>query len=260
MSDLSLLTRADILKLRRRRGLMVLTGLLTVGVISLLYTAFELLALANSNNSGPRGGVASLDRSTFLIGLLASVAATLVGATAGGGDLDARVYRDLVVTGRSRWQLFAARIPAGLAIVLPFTIVAYTIAVGVSTFVAGPPPKPTLAVDLETGAWLVLSVAFYYVLAVGLSSVLGSRTYTIASILAFTLAITPLLSAVSLLGVARAAVPGVALRDLAPHGLRALLAQGSPVNVSVSVCVVVLVAWSAAFVLGGGHRDARRDA
>ena len=260
MNDLGLLIRADILKLRRRRGLMILTGLLTVGVISLLYTAFEILALANSNNSGPRGGVASLDRSTFLIGLLGSVAATLVGATAGAGDLDARVYRELVVTGRSRWQLFAARIPAGLAILAPFTLVAYAVAVGVSTFVAGPPPKPTAVVDIETGAWLLLSVGFYYLLALGLSSVLASRTYTIAGVLAFTLAITPLLSAVSLLGSARAAVPGVALRDLAPHGLRKLLAQGSPVNVSVLVCIVVLASWSAALVLGGGHRDARRDA
>ena len=255
-----LLVRADILKLRRRRGLLVLTGLLTVGVISILYGAFELLALANSNNSGPRGGTASLDRSTFIIGLLGAVAAAVVGATAGAGDLDARVYRDLVVTGRSRRQLFAARIPAGLTILLPFVVVAYAVAATVATTVAGPRPAPGVGVVVETGLWLLLSVTFYYLLSVGLACVLASRTYTIASLLAFTLALTPLLSAVGLLGKSRVAIPAVALRNLAPHGLRKLLESGSPVNVSAFLAAVVLVAWALLFGLGGGRRDERRDA
>src|SRR5438552_14078673 len=51
---------------------------------------------------------------------LSTVAAVLIGATAGAGDLGG-FFRNLVVTGRPRWSLFAARVPGGLALLLPMT-------------------------------------------------------------------------------------------------------------------------------------------
>ena len=54
------------------------------------------------------------------------LAAILIGVEAGTGDASAGVFRDLVVTGRSRLALFASRVPAALALCwLVITGVAY---------------------------------------------------------------------------------------------------------------------------------------
>ncbi len=63
------------------------------------------------------------------------VAATL-GCTAGSIDLTEGMFRHLVVTGRSRLALYLARIPAGLAIVVPFVAVGFAIICTVCVFAA----------------------------------------------------------------------------------------------------------------------------
>jgi hypothetical protein len=69
----------------------------------------------------------------FIFGFI--VAATL-GCTAGSIDLTEGVFRHLVVTGRSRLALYLARIPAGLAIVVPLVAVGFTIVCAVCVFAA----------------------------------------------------------------------------------------------------------------------------
>jgi hypothetical protein len=63
------------------------------------------------------------------------VAATL-GCTAGSVDLSEGMFRHLVVTGRSRLSLYLARIPAGLAIVVPLVAIGFTIVCTVCVFAA----------------------------------------------------------------------------------------------------------------------------
>ena len=63
------------------------------------------------------------------------VAATL-GCTAGSVDLTEGMFRHLVVTGRSRLALYLARIPAGLAIVVPMVAIGFTIVCAVCVFAA----------------------------------------------------------------------------------------------------------------------------
>jgi hypothetical protein len=63
------------------------------------------------------------------------VAATL-GCTAGSIDLTEGMFRHLVVTGRSRVALYLARIPAGLAIVVPLVAIGFTIVCAVCVFAA----------------------------------------------------------------------------------------------------------------------------
>jgi hypothetical protein len=63
------------------------------------------------------------------------VAATL-GCTAGSVDLTEGMFRHLVVTGRSRLALYFARIPAGLAIIVPMVAVGFTIVCAVCVFAA----------------------------------------------------------------------------------------------------------------------------
>ena len=62
--------------------------------------------------------------------------AATVGCTAGSRDLTEGMFRHLVVTGRSRLALYLARIPAGLAIVVPMVAIGYTIVCAVSVFAA----------------------------------------------------------------------------------------------------------------------------
>jgi hypothetical protein len=67
------------------------------------------------------------------------IGATL-GTAAGTTDLTDGMFRHLVVTGRSRLALYLARIPAGLAILLPLVAVAFTVLCLVTTFESGPQP------------------------------------------------------------------------------------------------------------------------
>jgi hypothetical protein len=122
------LLAADLLKLRRRRGLVVLTALLTVAAMTVTYGVIELLHVASPATHGPAGGVANLGHGAWVAAALGAVAAAIVGSIAGAGDLDSGVYRDLVVTGRSRLALFASRLSAGLAFLLPFTAAGYAVA------------------------------------------------------------------------------------------------------------------------------------
>ena len=46
------------------------------------------------------------------------MAGAIIGATAGGADIESGVFRDLVATGRSRTALFFSRVPAAWIITL----------------------------------------------------------------------------------------------------------------------------------------------
>ena len=69
----------------------------------------------------------------FVFGFI--VAATL-GCSAGSTDLTDGMFRHLVITGRSRLALYFARIPAGLAIVIPMVAAGFTIVCAVCVFAA----------------------------------------------------------------------------------------------------------------------------
>jgi len=99
------LVRAEFLKLRKRRGLVLSALVLTVVPMLVAYTV--LLSL-----EGPAGGMENFEPTMAVLGLLSVVTAILVGTTLGTGDVGAGVFRELVVTGRSRLALFAACPPA----------------------------------------------------------------------------------------------------------------------------------------------------
>ena len=63
------------------------------------------------------------------------LAAILIGVEAGTADSSAGVFRDLVVTGRSRLALFASRVPAALALCWSVIIAAYCPGCCSATFV-----------------------------------------------------------------------------------------------------------------------------
>ncbi len=241
------LVSADLLKLRKRRGLAVVTGVLTVGGVIVMFAIMELLHLANAAKYGPAGGVQNLGHAAMLVSAL------------GSGDLDAGVYRDLVVTGRSRVALYASRIPAGLVYLLPFVAAGYALAAVATVGFAGSLSAPSTYLLAVTGLWAILQVTFYYLLALGLSSLLG-RSYTIGTVLAWRLALTPILASITVLGVVRELVPGVALERLAPAALGEAVRQGPLIGMSTAAVAAVLVVWTAVALGVGAWRDATRDA
>ena len=125
------------MELRKRRGLMIALILVTIGIPT-LFLVIRLLAHAFDPTSyGPAGGSdifnALVAGVLYVFGFI--VAATL-GCTAGSVDLTEGMFRHLVVTGRSRLALYLARIPAGLAIVVPVVAVGFTIVCAVCVFAA----------------------------------------------------------------------------------------------------------------------------
>jgi len=254
------LLRADILKFRRRRGLAVVVGVLTIVAITLTYAIIELFHVANAAKYGAAGGLDNLANGTNLVATLGAAAAAIVGGVAAVGDRDAGVYRDLVVTGRSRVALLLSRMLGGLAYLLPFVAGAFAIACVASVALRGNLAAPSLHVMVADGLWTLLSVTFYYLVSFGVACLTGSRSYTIGIVLAFRLALTPLLASISALGIVRELVPGSALTHIAPASLTQAVSQGAVVPMSIGATAAVLVAWTMLSLVLGGLRDVRRDA
>ena len=254
------LVTAEILKLRKRRGLVITTFAFTVGATAVIYAILAILHSTNAAKHGPAGGVANLGHSLLLQTMFAGVCATLVGTTAGAGDLSAGVFKELVVTGRSRRALFAARIPGGLAFLLPIVALAYAVAAVASVVFAGSLGTPSVALLAESGAWVLLFSSYWFALALGISSLVGSRSTTIGVLVALQLAFAPILASITMLGAGRDAIPGTALTRLAPHAVRAHAVQGVAPPMSVAAAVLALTL-TVAIVLGlGARRTTTRDA
>jgi len=253
------LISADLLKLRRRRGLVAVTALLTIGATTITYGIIELLHVASPATHGPAGGIANLGHGAWVATVFGAVAAAIVGSMAGSGDLEAGVYRDLVVTGRSRLALYRSRLRGGLVFLLPFVAAGYAIAGLASVLFAGSHPLPNVSLLVTTGLWALLQVTFYYLLAFGIACLLGSRSYTIGILLAFRLALTPILASISTIGIVRELLPGVALQGLTPAALGNNAQQGPTIPMSIAAIAAVLIVWAVAAVAAGAWRDTRRD-
>ena len=128
---------ARVMELRKRRGLMITLSALTIGIPALFLVIRLLLHAFVPKSYGPAGGFGVF--SSLVAGVLyvfAFIAAAVLGATAGCKDVDDGMFRQLVVTGRSRVALYLARIPAGLAIVVPMVALAFTVICAVCAFSA----------------------------------------------------------------------------------------------------------------------------
>jgi ABC-type transport system involved in multi-copper enzyme maturation permease subunit len=254
------LVRADFLKLRKSRGLVVTASLMTIGVMVVFYGVLEVLHVVNAAKYGPAGGTINLGHAMFVLYTVGPVAAILVGTAIGAMDLTSGVFRELVVTGRSRVALFASRIPGGLALVVPLVLASIAIMVASATGLAGSEAAPSTTLVIETAVWLVAAIGFYFLLAVGVASVLGSRAQTIGILLAWQLAIMPLLIGIPNLGWGRDILPGSTLGHLAPTSMHHELGPAGHLPVSTTTAVLAAVAWIAVALAAGAWRTAKRDA
>jgi hypothetical protein len=117
-----------LMELRRRRGLMATLVLVTVGVPAVFLLVRLVLHAIAPKTYGPAGGYDIFTGLTAgLLYVFGFIVAAALGCTAGSVDLSDGMFRHLVVTGRSRLALYLARIPAGLAIIVPLVAIGYTV-------------------------------------------------------------------------------------------------------------------------------------
>jgi hypothetical protein len=243
------LVGAEFLKLRRRRALLSASVALIVAPVLLSYALGAVLHAADPARYEPAGGAASLADALHTLTQIGAVAFVLIGVSAGGGDLAAGVFRELVLTGRSRLALFAARLPGGLALLLALVALSFAIAAAASMALAAPGRAPGAGLLLRDAAWLALAATVTFCLALGVASLLDSRATAVGLLLAWQLAVAPLLLQS---GKVDFLLPGAALERLQPGGPGASL--------SPATAVLVLAAWTLLPLGAGAWRTHTRDA
>jgi hypothetical protein len=132
------LIRTKRLEMRKRRGLMVVTVLLTLGLPVLVLGLRLLFHAVDPNSYGPAGSPSVFSALSNAMADFGFIIAATLGASAGTTDLVDGVFRHLVITGRSRLSLFVARIPAGLSILLPLIAVAFAMVCLVTAYEGSP--------------------------------------------------------------------------------------------------------------------------
>jgi hypothetical protein len=129
--------RTRIMELRKRQGLMSALVAVNIGIPVIFFAIRIIMHAVSPHSFGAAGGYSIFNDVTegvlFIFGFI--VAATL-GCFAGSADLTEGVFRHLVVTGRSRVALYLARIPAGLAILVPLVAVGFAVVCAVCVFAA----------------------------------------------------------------------------------------------------------------------------
>jgi hypothetical protein len=247
------LIAAEVLKLRRRPGMLAVTLLLTFGVMAIVFVVMAIQHGSNPSEYGPAGGLGNYQNDLSTVGAMAFIVGSIVGATAGTQDLESGVFRDLVATGRSRTALFGARVAGAWVVVLPIVALTAALTAVASVALAGPDAAPG-AGDVLVGTLAVLVAgAFSAALGVGLSALVASRGPVIGLLLAFYLGVSPLLIGMRFLDAARQAIPEVAitrLGDLPPDG---------DVHVALVTAILVVLAWVALALGLGAWRTKTRE-
>jgi hypothetical protein len=257
---------AEWLKVRKRRALFWWSLVLSVGIVLTVFTILEILHLANPAKHGPAGGIDALRGSK--IGLIsgASVAAIIIGSSVGTADVTGGVFRDLVATGRSRWQLFLARVPGSLIYFIPIVTLGYVvIAFGSVAFASGSAlagsnlAAPDAGMIARGFAWVLVATSFDLIAAMAFASLITSRAVTIGVLLGWQFIASPILEHVTFLGAIRQILYSAAIDRLDP--VPNLAGRGPPVVIrSFAVAVIVLVGWMLVLLALGGWRTATRDA
>lgn len=254
------MTDADVLKLRKRRGTMIWAALLALAPIVIYFLVSAIQHSSNPARYGPAGGTHNFGDGLRVIALLfGSLTALLVGVEAGAGDWANGVFRDLVVTGRSRLALFASRVPAALAITWLLVIAAYgLLLIGTYAF-AGGLPTPDGALVLEGLGFTLLATAMMCVVAVGFASLTTSKPAAIIALIAWLVVASPLLASIKSLGSSRDWLMSQALAHFSPVHLGEG-PHGATVAMSAGMAVVVLAVWLIVFLALGAWRTRTMDA
>jgi hypothetical protein len=134
------------LEQRKRRGLMVAIVVLTMALPVLVLGLRLVFHAVDPKTYGPAGSPGIFSGLVNAMAEFGFIAAATLGTAAGTTDLTDGMFRHLVITGRSRLALYLARIPSGLAIMLPLVGLAFAMTCLVTSY-AGTPQPTTIAVN-----------------------------------------------------------------------------------------------------------------
>jgi hypothetical protein len=126
------------LEIRKRRGLLITVIVLIVAPTVIIYGFRLLFHAVDPHSYGPAGSSGLLYDLSNLTAEFGFIAAAALGAAAGTTDLSDGMFRHLVITGRSRLALYLARIPAGLAVLLPLVALAFSASCLVTSYESAP--------------------------------------------------------------------------------------------------------------------------
>jgi hypothetical protein len=108
-----------------------------IGLPSIFLLVRLIMHAVAPKSYGPAGGYDIFTHLvTVIMFVFGFIVAATLGCTAGSVDLSDGMFRHMVITGRSRLALYFARIPAGLAIVIPLVAAGFTIVCAVCVFAA----------------------------------------------------------------------------------------------------------------------------
>jgi ABC-type transport system involved in multi-copper enzyme maturation permease subunit len=254
---------AELLRLRKNRALFAWMVLMTTGAVAALYLIGQAFHWNDPAHNGPAGGAENLRHGLLVISFVGSVAASILGSTVGTSDLSSGVLRDLIVTGKSRVSLFAARVPGVLLFWVPLVLVAYVVAVAFDFAFAGNLATPGATVLVKDGLWVLMVTCIAVIASMGIASLIGSRGISIGVLLGWQLAVTPLVLNISALGVTRELLLSAATTRVQPFsgdGGGGGGGAASALHVSLAAAILVLVAWVVVPLIVGGWRTATRDA
>jgi ABC-type transport system involved in multi-copper enzyme maturation permease subunit len=249
---------ADFLKLRKKRGTLIWALVLAIAPVVVFLTVKAVQHSSNPVKYEPAGGTPGFSDGLRAIALFFDpLAAILIGVEAGAGDSSAGVFRDLVVTGRSRRALFLSRVPAALALCWSVVIASFALLLAGTFLFASNLPTPDAALILNGFLFVLLATGVVCVVAVGLAALTNSRPASITALIGWQLVASPLISQISSLGSSREGLLSQALAHFSPVHVGD---RGASVTLSQGTAVIVLAAWLAAFLALGAWRTRRMDA
>jgi ABC-type transport system involved in multi-copper enzyme maturation permease subunit len=252
---------ADLLLYRRMRG--VFWGLLLVGVIVLPIMLALGIAIAAQLELFPEDAMDEAGRPSGVFaagfgvaGLVASIAAVVLGATAGSVDLQRGVLRDLVLAGRTRVRIVLGRLAAAAAWLLLAIVISFGLTILIGVLLA-----PISGVDdwgevARDGARYLVSVAYALPFAAGVALLIGSRGPAIAVYFAVTFLIDGVISIIPKLG---DYWQHVSLIRADQQVVQWLLEEPVPYDWPVWQSALVLVGWAVIPLAAGLVRLTRRD-
>ncbi len=252
---------ADFLKLRKKRGTLIWALVLALAPVLIFFIVRAAQHSSNAIEHPPAGGLSGYTDAVRLLAMFfGPLAAIMIGTDAGAGDVSAGVFRDLVVTGRSRVALFASRVPAAVGLCWLVIGVGYVLVI-LGTYVlasAAPTPSGTL---LANGlGFSLLSTGVICAVAVGFASLTASRPAALTVLIGWDLVASPILANISSLGSSRKLVLAQAVSHFSPVNLGDRGGRGSTVTMSGATGVIVLAVWLLVFLALGAWRTRTMDA
>jgi ABC-type transport system involved in multi-copper enzyme maturation permease subunit len=255
---------ADFLKLRKKRGTLIWALVLTLLPLLIFFIVKAVQHSSSPAAHSPAGGISGYtDAMRVLAVFFGPLAAIMIGTDGGAGDLAAGVFRDLVVTGRSRIALFGARVPAALGLCWLVVLAGYALILIATYAFASGTPTPGGALVLNGLLFTLFSTGIVCVVAVGFSSLTGSRPAALTVLIGWQLIASRILENIESLGSSRKLILSQAVAHFSPislndggHGPRG----GATVTMSTGTAVIVSLGWIVVFLALGAWRTRTMDA